>query len=335
MVNRRNFLRATTILAMSPVISHCSNPDVVIMNELPLSTFNKNSTAEEVTANQDLTGKIAVVTGCNSGIGYETMRVLALRGAHVIGTGRNMDKAVNACKSVGGRTSPVVLELSEFQSAVDCSNIISDMVPHVDILVGNAGMIAGPVLEQVNNIEKTFAVNHLGHFIFINRLLHKVKAAPQGRVVMVSSGAAFGSDGIEFDNLSGKRKYGERRAYSQSKLANALFSLELARKLDGTAATANSLHPGVIKTNIARNEPWYIRMLFTLGTPFYKSIQQGAATSCYVATSPLLSQVSGYFFMDCNPIKLSGTGHLYDYAMARELWDVSEQLTESYINKSG
>lgn len=331
-MDRRRFLKTSVIIAAAPVAENCSGPDFRIIDSLPVSTFDENSTAEEVTAGLDLAGKTAVITGCNSGIGYETMRVLALRGAHVIGTGRNMKKAMAACDSVQGRTTPVVLELSDYQTAVDCAAAISDLVTHIDILIGNAGMISGTELEQVNGIEKTFAVNHLGHFVFVNRLLDRVRAAPQGRIVMVSSSAAFRSTGIEFGNLSGESNYDRRRAYSQSKLANALFTLELADRLQGTAATANSLHPGVIVTNITRHEPGYIRFLFkTFGSLFTRSTAQGAATTCYVAASPDLAGVNGYFFMDCNPVTLSGPNHLYDRTMARKLWAVSEDLTGDYL----
>lgn len=330
-MNRRDFIKSATVMVVAPAAVSCSGPEIKVIDGLPVSKFNKESTAEEVTEGLDLAGKIAVVTGCNSGIGYETMRVLALRGAHVIGTGRSMDKAGSACERVAGMATPVVLELSDYQSVMDCARTITGLVPHIDILVANAGMIAGAELEQVNGIEKTFAVNHLGHFVFVNNLLAKLKAAQRGRVVMVSSRAAFGSEGIEFDNLSGEKDYHRRKAYSHSKLANALFSLELARRLQSSTVTSNALHPGVIRTNIARNEPWYIRMLFSLGSPFYKTTEQGAATSCYVATAPVLSEVSGYFFMDCNPVELSGPAHLYNYGMAEKLWQVSEELTVNYL----
>ena len=334
-MNRRHFLKSTAVLAATPLVESCSRTEQRLIESLPLSAFGKEATAEEVTAGIDLSGKIAVVTGCNSGIGYETMRVLALRGAHVIGTGRDLDKAGAACASVAGRTTPVVLELADLQSAADSAGQIEDMVPHIDMLIGNAGMIAGVSLEQVNGIEKTFAVNHLGHFVFINRLLDRIKSAGQGRVVMVSSGAAFSSNGIEFDNLSGERDYHRRRSYSQSKLANALFALELAHRFSGTSATANALHPGVINTNIVRNEPGYIQFLFnTFGSLFTKSIAQGAATTCYVATGPQLDGVNGYFFVDCNPIALTEPNHLYDQAMARQLWQRSEQLTAGYLDRS-
>lgn len=331
-MDRRAFIKTAAVIAPTPLLNSCSRSDIKVIDSLPVSSFDNHSTAEQVTAGIDLDGKIIVVTGCNSGIGFETMRVLALRGAHVIGTGRTMDKAGKACAAVTGNTTPVVLELADFQSVADCADRIAAMVPRIDVVIGNAGMIAGDELEQVDGIEKTFAVNHLGHFIFVYRLLKRLQAADQGRVVMVSSSAAFRANGIEFDNLSGKRDYNSRRWYGQSKLANALFSLELAHRLTATRVTANALHPGVIKTNIAHNQPWYVRTLFdTFGGLFTRSIAQGAATTCYLASSPPLATVSGYFFMNCNPITLSGSNHLYDKDMAARLWAVSEQLTAKYL----
>lgn len=285
-----------------------------------------------MTAGHDLTGRVIVISGCNSGIGLETMRVLAGCGAHVIGTARNRDKARVACDSVAGNITPAVLDLADYQSVVDCADEISKMVQHIDVLICNAGVMAGNRLEQVGGIEKTFAVNHLGHFILVNRLLRLVKAADQGRVVIVSSRAAFRAKGIAFDNLSGAFNYSSMRSYCHSKLANALFSLELSEQLAGSRATANALHPGVITTNIARHQPWFFRLPFNaIGRLLSKSLAQGAATTCYLASRPQLAGVSGYFFADCKPIELPSPTHLNDKTMARQLWQVSEQLTEKYL----
>ena len=133
----------------------------------PRSAFGANSTAEEVTKGLDLTGKTAVVTGCNSGIGFETMRVLALRGAHVIGTARTREKGIEACAKVTGRATPVVLELADFPSVVACANQIRKLTSHIDMLILNAGVIVDG-LEQVYGLEKHFVVNHLGHFLLTN-----------------------------------------------------------------------------------------------------------------------------------------------------------------------
>lgn len=336
-MNRRDFIKVSTAAAAAPVLSSCSRLEAIAIQGLPVSDFGEKPTAEQVTSGIDLSGKVAVVTGCNSGLGLETMRVLALRGAHVFGTGRTMEKATAACKSVEGKATPVVLELTDLQSCVDCSLAISNQTDRIDMLVGNAGIISGSELEVVNGLEKTFAVNHLGHFVLINHLLALVKAAKQGRVVMVSSGAAYGSlpeGGIDFNNLDGSKGYSSFRFYGQSKLANTLFALELANRLQGTSATANSIAPGFVKTNIGRNGNRFMQAVMGVMTSlFARTVEVGAATQCYVATNPKLDKVSGYFFEDCNPIELKdGPNYLYDKELAQQLWAVSEKLSGKYLN---
>jgi NAD(P)-dependent dehydrogenase (short-subunit alcohol dehydrogenase family) len=202
----------------------------------------------------------------------------------------------------------------------------------LDVLVCNAGIMALPKLEQLRGVEKQFAVNHLGHFILVNRLLAQVQAAPAGRVAVVSSGAykSAPTAGIEFDNLSGERDYAPNKAYGQSKLANQLMSRELARRLKDTRATSNAIHPGVIFTNLGRHFPeWKLVAARLIGWTFMKTVQQGAATTCYVATSPALAGVSGYYFQDCNPMKLIAHGE--DDALAAKLWSVSEEMTRQWL----
>jgi WW domain-containing oxidoreductase len=324
-MNRREFLNRMSLTMLASALPGW----VRAAAEAPVGPFGAASTAEEVTAGIDLAGKVAVVTGCNSGLGYETMRVLALRGAHVIGTGRTEDKARTACASVEGRATPVVLELSDFDSVVACAGAIREVSPRVDMLICNAGVMALPELEQVNGLEKQFAVNHLGHFLLVNRLLDTVTSAPQGRVVVVSSGAHAwaGEEGIQFDNLSGEKGYDPFKNYGQSKLANGLFSRELARRLAGSKATSNSLHPGVIKTNLTRHMP---ERADDDGSWADKDIPQGAATQCYVATAPALASVSGLYFKDCNPATPAAT--MLDDDAAARLWAVSEELTRAYLS---
>lgn len=285
------------------------------------TAFGAASTAEEVTAGLDLTGRAALVTGCNSGIGYETMRVLALRGAVVIGTGRTQDKAEEACRSVKGKTVPAVLELTDFDSVVACADRIRKLNLDIDMLICNAGIVLDRQ-EQVRGIEKQFVVNHLGHFILVNRLLDKVIAAPQGRVVVLGSNnhRDAPSGGIQFDDLSGKDWF--RRGYAHSKLANGLFSLELSKRLQSTRATSNCVTPGPTRTAILRN---------TAGSTanYRNSVEQGAATPCYVATNPALNKVSGGYFKNCAP-EPQGE-YQTDAAMAARLWSVSEQLTRAYL----
>jgi NAD(P)-dependent dehydrogenase (short-subunit alcohol dehydrogenase family) len=314
----------------------CGGADVVAAPGVPRSPFNANSTAEEVTEGIDLSGKIAVVTGCNSGIGYETMRVLALRGAYVIGTGRTMEKAQAACRSVQGVTTPVRLELSALNSVVACAEAVRSLNSPIDMLICNAGMRGGQ-REIANGVEKHFAVNHLGHFVLVNRLLDRLFFAWQGRVVVVSSRAAYRGapeQGILFDDLRMVNDWSIGRAYAHSKLANALFSLELARLLKGTRITSNAVHPGVIATNIVRHESAVVRHGFGLLTRLTgKSLAQGAATTCFVATSPLLDRTSGAYFEDCNAMRVVGGGHMQDAAQASRLWLRSEELAKGYLVK--
>jgi NAD(P)-dependent dehydrogenase (short-subunit alcohol dehydrogenase family) len=335
-LNRRQLLKIAPALAAAPyaaTLAGCSSGATPRPAGVPVGPFGAKSTAEEVTAGIDLSGKLALVTGCNSGIGYETMRVLALRGAHVLGAARTQEKAIAACDSVIGQTTPIVIELTDFDSIVTAADQVRAMHTPLDILICNAGIMELPELEQVNGIEKQFYVNHLGHFVLVNQLLTEVIAAPQGRIVNVSSGRATGkapAEGIQFDNLSGERDYDPGTAYGQSKLANVLFTLELARRLEGTTATANALRPGVIPTNLGRHLPrWQVIALETVGKLFTKTIAQGAATTCYVATAPALSETSGYFFEHCNPIL--GGGYTEDTEMAKQLWAVSEELTAGYV----
>jgi NAD(P)-dependent dehydrogenase (short-subunit alcohol dehydrogenase family) len=287
----------------------------------PRSAFGPQSTAEEVTTGLDLSGTTAIVTGCNSGIGFETMRVLALRGAHVIGTARTRDKGLEACGKVSGGVTPVVLELSDFASVVACADRIHALTTQIDMLILNAGVVLGE-LQQVYGLEKQFVINHLGHFLLANRVLDLVKAAPQGRVVTVGSGSHRDAPpgGIQFDDLSGKGWFGH--AYAHSKLANGLFSLELAKRFSDTNSTSNCLTPGPVRTSILRNVP-------ASATRQAKSPAQGAATQCYVATNPLLEKTSGEYFKDCNPAPQSE--YQRNEAMAARLWEVSTQLTARYL----
>lgn len=335
-VDRRSFLKYSGAAAATAAAPACGDVERVPAEGVPRSDFDADSTAEEVTEGIDLDGKIAVVTGCNSGIGFETMRVLALRGAYVVGTGRTLQKAQDACRKVKGITTPVELELSDFDSVVACAESIRSLNSPIDILVCNAGMRGGE-REVVYGLEKHFVVNHLGHFIFVNRLLERLYLAWQGRVVVVGSRTAYRDapeEGIEFSNLRGVRDYSPGRAYAHSKLANVLFSFELARLLKGTRITANSLHPGVIATNIARNESALVRGAFSLYTKISgKTLEQGAATSCYVATSPLLGSTSGEYFEDCNAVRIAGDNHMHDREQAAKLWEVSTALTADYLDE--
>lgn len=325
-IDRRRFVQDGLAAAAGSALG----PATALACDDVSSEFGRRSTADDVTAGLDLGGKTALVTGCNSGIGYETMRTLALRGAHVLGTARTLERGREACDRVAGRATPLVLELTGFETAVECAEQVRAMDAPLDILICNAGAIFDE-LWHVDGIEAHFVVNHLGHFVLVNHLLDLVVAAPQGRIVIVGSRAHENApdNGIQFDNLSGESWFGSQRAYGHSKLANGLHSLELARRLEGTAATSNVVHPGLVGTNIARNLPAWQKIAFRVaGYLFMKSPAQGAATSCYVATSPDLQHVSGCYFADCNPE--SPSANMRDADMAARLWEVSEELTREF-----
>jgi len=337
-INRRQLLVLSAATASAPVLTACSGdkPAPSIDTSLPVGPFGKDSTAEEVTRDMDLSGQVMLVTGCNSGIGYETLRVLALRGAHVIGTGRTLQKARKACESVAGDTTPMALELSDFQSVVDCAGSVQQMGLSLDALILNAGMNSvGGDLTLVNGIEQMFVVNFLGHFILANHLAPMMVAAGKGRIVHVGSQSGYlraPPEGIDFNNLRGEGEYDAIHAYGRSKLANQLFSLELAKRLAGTTVTSNALHPGLVNTNLVRNVPEIVRRgIKLLGTVIAKTPEQGAATQVYVATNERVEGVSGAFYVDCNPARISGQHHMFDAPMSRTLWATAEEMTAAYL----
>ena len=291
------------------------------------SGFGYGSSAEDVTKGLDLTDRTVLLTGSNSGIGFETLRVLAKRGAHVIAAARTVDKAKGACDQVVGNTTPVACELSEPSSVLDCVAEVEALGRPLDAIICNAGIMALPKLETSHGYELQFFTNHVGHFILVTSLLDRL--GDRGRVVMLSSDAHNGApkEGIQFDNLDGSRGYGPWANYGQSKLANLLFANELSKRLEGTGKTANSVHPGVIYTNLARSMNPIVRGALALGAPLVlKSLGEGAATQCYVAVHPGVDGVSGKYFADCNESKSSRHGR--DEAMAARLWEVSEQIVQ-------
>jgi len=293
------------------------------------SGFGYASSAEDVTAGLSLTGKTILITGCNSGLGFEAMRVLAMRGAHIIGAARTAEKATAAGKQVTGKVTGVACELSDPKSVRACVETVKGLGVKLDVIIANAGIMALPKLKQAFGYELQFFTNHIGHFILVTGLLDTL--SDDARVVVLSSAAHLGAPkgGIEFDNLSGERGYKPWAAYGQSKFANILFAKELAKRLAGTGKTANALHPGVIPTKLSRNmgmPPIVESLIFggIGGALFMKNVGQGAATECYVAVNPKVAGVTGAYFADCN-IK-APRADANDPALAAKLWEVSEKI---------
>jgi WW domain-containing oxidoreductase len=289
------------------------------------SGFGYRSTAQQVTEDISLDGKTILLTGCNSGLGLEAMRVLVLRGAKVIGTARSFDKAEAACAGVAGETVPLACELSEPASVRACVDAVQSMGVELDAIICNAGVMALPRLETKHGYELQFFTNHIGHFILVTGLIDRLSAT--GRVVMLSSDLHKMAPkvGIELDNLDGAKGYGAWRNYGQSKLANILFAVQLTQRFAGTQRTANAVHPGVIATNLNRHMNPVVSALQRASAPlFLKSVPQGAATEVFVATHPSLAGVSGEYFADCNVARPSANAN--DAALAQRLWGVSERI---------
>jgi WW domain-containing oxidoreductase len=294
--------------------------------------FNKKSTAEQVTDGLDLSGKTIVITGVNSGLGEESMRVLCMRGAHVIGLARTLEKAQQACDSVSGQTTPVACELSDFSSVKAAGETIRGMGMPIDVLITNAGIMAPNKLSHAHGLEMQFATNHVGHFILIQQLLEQVKRADAGRIVILSSAAHTMSTkgGIDFDNLDASGGYSPWKFYGQSKLANLLTARYMASELEGTSVTVNSVHPGIIQTNLARDAGGLLMTLMGIfAKPMEKTVEQGAATQCYVAVNPEVAETTGEYFSNCGVAKSSPAGR-NDF-LAKELWQKSEELAAEYL----
>jgi WW domain-containing oxidoreductase len=294
------------------------------------SGFGHASTAEEVCGGLDLRGQNILITGVNSGLGTESARVLHLRGARVLGAARTQSKAASACRSWGPESIPLECELSEPQSVRACVAAIRAWGIQLDVILCNAGIMTLPQRELRHGQELQFLTNHIGHFMLVTGLLDQL--SPRGRVVMVSSAAhelAPPQSGIQFDDLTLRHNYKPWVAYGQSKLANLLFARSLARRFAGTARTANALHPGVIRTSLARHmSALWQRGATVLEPLFFKSVAEGAATQCYLAAHPALAAISGEYFVDCNIAKPSRFGR--DDQLAERLWEVSEQVVAGF-----
>jgi len=282
------------------------------------SGFGYGSSATDVTEGLDLTGRTVLITGCNSGIGKETMRVMQARGARVIGLARTEAKARDA-----GADDAVSCELSEPESVRAAVEAVKQLAP-LDALIANAGIMALPELNLKHGYELQFLTNHIGHFILVTGLTERLAAA--GRVVMLASSAhsMAPAEGIPFDNLDGSKGYKDWTHYGISKLSNLLFARELDRRLEGDRV-ANAVHPGVIKTNLGRHMATWQYALFGLAGPIaLKSVGEGAATQTWAAVHPDTATIHGEYLADCNVAESSKPGQ--DMALAAELWATTERI---------
>jgi NAD(P)-dependent dehydrogenase (short-subunit alcohol dehydrogenase family) len=278
-------------------------------------------------------GRTVVVTGGNSGIGFETAAALAGMGARVLITARNADKGRAAAAAIAQRCAGesqvqlVVFDLADLSSVRQGADEILEQAPRMDVLVNNAGLVLTERAETVDGLEATFAINHLGPFLLTNLLLDRLRASSPARIVNVASTAhRTARKGIPFDDLQSERRYAGMRVYGQSKLANMLFTVELARRLRGDGVTANSLHPGTVRTGYGADGDARGLLAFgiRISAPFFLSPAKGARTSVYLASSPEVAEVSGEYFVKCAPRRPKPWAR--DPDAARRLWQVSEEL---------
>ncbi len=273
--------------------------------------------------------KVCLITGATSGIGKATAMGLANMGARVVIVGRDRGKGEAAMAEIKGksRNASVDLLLADLSSQEEIRRLadeIKDAYPRLDVLINNAGVFRSKRLTTAHGIEMTFAVNHLAYFLLTNLLLDVLRASAPSRIVNVSSGD-HSNGTIDFDDLQGEKGYKGTKAYSQSKLANVLFTYELARRLEGTGVTANCLHPGAVRTNFGSGSSGFFGFMVRALRPLMISPEKGAETSIYLASSPEVEGVSGRYFVKKAEARSSDVS--YDERLARRLWEVSAELT--------
>ncbi|KAK2853173.1 hypothetical protein Q7C36_008374 [Tachysurus vachellii] len=274
-----------------------------------------------------LDGKTALITGGNTGIGKETALDLAARGARVILACRDVEKGEEAAAEIRTRVGGAQVEVRELDLAdtysirVFAQRFLQE-VSHLHILINNAGVMMCPYMKTADGFEMHLGVNHLGHFLLTFLLIGVLKRSAPSRIIVVSSLAHY-FGWIRFHDLHSQGSYNSGLAYCQSKLANVLFTKELARKLTGLNVTVNSVHPGTVRSDLVRHST-LMSLLFALFSVFLKTPREGAQTSVYCAVAEELHSITGKHFSDCAPASVAPQGRCDE--TARRLWDVSCDL---------
>ena len=278
-------------------------------------------------------GKVCIVTGATAGIGEVTALELARKGATVVVISRSEAKCRATVERIraatgNGNLDYLVADMASQASVRAVAGAFRAKYDRLDVLVNNAGMFFAGRVESVDGIEQTWALNHLGYFLLTELLRDMLIASAPSRVVSVSSGAHMGGK-INFEDVEGKQKYSGWAAYSQSKLANILFTAELARRLEGTGVTANSLHPGFVASNFAMNNMEggraFLRPVFRIFQKFAAiSPEKGAQTSIFLASSPAVEGITGKYFAKSKAVTPSKAAQ--DMDAARRLWEMSEKM---------
>jgi retinol dehydrogenase 14 len=274
-------------------------------------------------------GRICVVTGATAGIGKATAFALARMGATVVIVARDAAKSARTVDEIekavpDAKLDVVLADFASLQAVREAAAEISRRYTAVHVLVNNAGVASKPRLLSRDGFELTFAVNHLAPFLFTRELLPLLRAGAPSRIVTVAS-VAQRNGLIDFDDLQSEKNYRGFLVYGKSKLANVLFTYELASRLVGSGVTANCLHPGAVATDMLRQLPW---LLYAVISPFLLTPEQGAATQVFLASSPQVEGVSGGYYVKSKAVRSSPRS--YDVDARKRLWEVSETIVDSH-----
>jgi len=277
----------------------------------------------------NINGKVCLITGATSGIGFAATKELARRQAKITLIGRNRDKCSDTVSRIIEYTGNpnvyyILADLSILSEVRQAANQFLKKNRKLDVLINNAGVSLGKYQETAEGIEKTFAVNHLSHFLLTNMLLETIKNSAPSRIINVSSELHRRAQ-INFDDLYMKNNYRGMKAYGNSKLMNILFTYELSRRLKGTKVVVNAMHPGLVRTNLGKNSGIVSKVIWSFITLFAKSAEEGAKTIIYLTTEPRIENTTGKYYS--NEKEVNSSTLSYDKKISERLWMISNELS--------